>query len=118
MAGAMARAARVFEAAGARSLPASVRELVLARLATWRGEDTGMSTAWCEELIAGLPPGDAAAGRLALLTALASYQVDADVVEEFRRHHRGDAVLVDAVAWASFAAARLMRSNTLTFMFP
>ncbi len=103
---AVARAGAAFDAAGRRSLSPAVRDIVSARLDQWRGEETGLSRAWCEQLIAGLPEEDRAAGRLALLTALASYQVDADVVGEFQRWHRGDAVLVDAVAWASFAAAQ------------
>ena len=44
--------------------------------------------------------------RLVLLTALAPYRVDDDVVTEFRRAHPGDSDLVGAVAWAAFAAAR------------
>ncbi|WP_426502255.1 carboxymuconolactone decarboxylase family protein [Dactylosporangium sp. McL0621] len=108
VAAAAARSYAAFEAAGERSLPPAVRAIVLDRLDRWRGEETGISTAWCEELIAGLPPAERAAGRLALLTALASYQVDEDVVEEFRRYHPHDATLVDAAAWAGYAAAALV----------
>jgi hypothetical protein len=108
IAGAVARSYAAFEAAGARSLPSTVRALVLERLGRWRGEDTGLGTAWCEDLIAGLPAAERAAARLALLTALASYQVDPDVVAEFRRYHPDDATLVEAAAWASFAAASLI----------
>jgi AhpD family alkylhydroperoxidase len=107
---AVARSAAAFEAAGERALSPEVRDLVGRRLADWRGEETGLSRAWCEDLIAGLPAADRAAGRLALLTALASYQVDEDVVEEFRRGEADDRVLVEAVAWASFAAARRVGS--------
>src|SRR6266511_5038932 len=57
-----------FEAAGVRSVPPAVRAVVLERLSRWRGEETGLSTAWCEDLIAGLPPAERATGRLALLT--------------------------------------------------
>jgi hypothetical protein len=105
---AVARSFAAFEAAGVRSLPPAVRAMVFDRLNQWRGEETGLSTAWCEDLIAGLPAGERAAGRLALLTALASYQVDEDVVGEFRRYHKDDTTLIEAVAWASFAAARLI----------
>lgn len=111
---AVARSARVFEAAGARALSPAVRRLVHDRLDAWHGEDTGLSTGWCEDLIADLPAPDRAAARLVLLTALASYQVDADVVEAFRAHHPGDGALVDAVAWAAFATARLIGARHLT----
>lgn len=114
VAAAVARAYRTFEAAGARSLSPRVRQLVLRRLADWRGEETGLSTAWCERTIAHLPEPERAAARLALLTALASYQVDEEVVEEFRRYRPDDASLVEAAAWASFAAARLIGGRQLT----
>jgi hypothetical protein len=43
---------------------------------------------------------------LTLLTALASYQVDKSIVEDFRSHYPEDAQLIAATAWASFTAAR------------
>lgn len=105
VAGAVSRAHAAFEAAGQRSVPPGVRELVRQRLARWRGEETGLSRQWCEGLIGELPAGQRPAARLALLTALASYQVDEDVVGEFRRVAPDDATLVETVAWAAFAAA-------------
>lgn len=105
---AVARSAAAFEAAGARSLAPAVRALVLDRIGRWRGEETGLSTAWCEDLIADLPPADRAGGRLALLTALASHQVDEEVVGEYRRHYPGDVSLIEVTAWTSFAAARVI----------
>lgn len=114
IAAATARAFAAFEEAGARSLSTGVRELVLNRLDDWRGEETGLSRDWCERLIAPLSVPDQAAARLALLTALASYQVDEDVVGEFRRHQPGDAALIEAAAWASYAAARRIGSWHIT----
>ncbi|GAA2868460.1 alkyl hydroperoxide reductase AhpD [Actinoplanes cyaneus] len=105
LADAVARAFGVFELAGERSLDVAVRRLVLDRLDDWAGEDTGLSTGWCEDLVGELPPAPRAAARLALLTALASHQVTDRAVEEFRRHHPGDRRLIDATAWASAAAA-------------
>ncbi len=46
----------------------------------------------------------------ALLTALASYQIDEQVIEAFRAYYATDAQLVGAVAWASGAAARRISS--------
>jgi Carboxymuconolactone decarboxylase family len=103
---AAARSYAAFEAAGVRSVPPGVRELVLRRLSGWRGEETGLQRDWCEELILELPDKERAAARLALLTALASYQVDEEVVGEFRRYRPDDVALVETTAWASFAAAR------------
>ncbi|HEY0640923.1 MAG TPA: carboxymuconolactone decarboxylase family protein [Pseudonocardiaceae bacterium] len=107
---AVARSYAAFEAAGERSLSPEVRHLVLRYLANWRGEETGLSRDWCEEAILDLPYEDQPAGRLALLTALASYQVDEEVIEEFQLRRPGDSALVDAASWASFAAARQVGS--------
>lgn len=103
---AFARAYAAVDAAGARSVPASVRALVHTRLSTWDGRAPGISRSWVDEPVATLPAADRAAGRLALLVALASYQVDAAAVEEFRRAAPGDDTLVELAAWASMAAAR------------
>jgi len=51
------------------------------------------------------------AGRLALLTAMASYRVTASLVDEFRQLQPADAALIELTAWASMAAAR--REGTL-----
>ncbi|NUP84002.1 MAG: carboxymuconolactone decarboxylase family protein, partial [Nonomuraea sp.] len=53
-----------------------------------------------------LPPAERPAARLALLTALASHQVDRRAVEEFAATAPGDAALVEVTAWASLSAAR------------
>lgn len=103
---AFARAYAAVDAAGVRSVPESVRALVGTRLSTWDGRAPGISRSWLDELITTLPVVDRAAGRLALLVALASYQVDEGVVEEFRRTAPGDDTLVELTAWASMAAAR------------
>ncbi|MBM7774517.1 AhpD family alkylhydroperoxidase [Actinokineospora baliensis] len=103
---AFARAAAAIDAAGQRSVPASARELVCARLSDWRGEPPGLSRAWAHDAVASLPEEDRAAGRLALLTALASYQVaDADI-EQLRATGADDRALVELAAWASLSAAR------------
>jgi hypothetical protein len=115
IADAVARASAVFEAGGARALPDSVRGLVKARLARWQGEEMGLSRAWCEEAIEELPVAQRPAGRLALLTAFASYQVDGDVVEAFKQQlgdpQQADAALVEATAWVSYTTARLIGSR-------
>ncbi|NJP33642.1 carboxymuconolactone decarboxylase family protein [Micromonospora thermarum] len=113
VAAAVARSYAAFEAAGERALTPAVRDLLLRRLDDWRGEETGVSRQWCEDLVADLPAADRAAGRLALLTALASYQVDEEVVDEFRTHHPDDRSLVEAAGWASFVAARRVGSHHL-----
>ncbi len=105
IADAFARAAAAVDEAGARAVPEPVRRLVLARLARWSGEPTGLSRAWVDEAVAGLDQEHRPAGRLALLTAFASYQVDRATVEEARLH-RSDEELVGLVSWAALAASR------------
>jgi hypothetical protein len=55
--------------------------------------------------VADLPQTDRACGSLALLTALAPYQIDEEIIRVYRLHHEADAHLVGVVAWASFEAA-------------
>lgn len=104
--GAFGRAAAVIEEHGRRSVPGEVRELVADRVAAWDGEAPGPGRHWVEEAVAGLSAGHRRAGRLALLTALASYQVDAGVVADFRRAVPDERALVEVTAWASLTAAR------------
>lgn len=109
IADALARASAAIDEAGRRSVPEPVRGLVERALATWDGRPTGLSRGWVVDATAGLPPADRPAGTLALLTAMASYQVDQSVVDEFRNRlpgGRDDAALIDLTSWASLTAAR------------
>lgn len=98
--------AQVVEEAGEAALPEPVRVLVSERVREWNGEAMGMSRRWVLEAADTVAEEDRPAARLALLTALASYQVDASVVEDFRGRYPDDGSLIAAAAWASFAAAR------------
>jgi AhpD family alkylhydroperoxidase len=106
IADAFARAYATAEAAGARSVPDGVRALVRERLAAWDGQAPGLSRSWLDEAVAGLAEPDRPAGRLALATAMASYQVDEGLVDAFRRTAPGDATLIELTAWAGMAAGR------------
>lgn len=110
IAGAYARACAAIDLAGTRSVPDPVRALVSRELATWHGEARGLSRAWVEEAASGLPLPHRPAGRLALLIALASYQIDGSVIDEFRLDQPGDETLIELAAWASLAAARRVGS--------
>lgn len=103
---AFARGAAAIERAGHRSVPVEVRELVGERLARWHGGPVGLSRAWVEEDLAALSADLRPAGRLALLTALASYQIDQPVIDDFRATQPDDRALTDLTSWASLAAAR------------
>ncbi|MCK6629226.1 MAG: carboxymuconolactone decarboxylase family protein [Anaerolineae bacterium] len=106
VAGAYARLAAAVEAAGERSLPTVVRALVQQQVQNWQGVDPGLSRRWLEEAITELDETYKPAARLALLTALASYQVDEGIIRAFQTQYPGDDKLIGATAWASFTAAR------------
>ncbi|MFI7677407.1 carboxymuconolactone decarboxylase family protein [Actinophytocola sp. NPDC049390] len=106
VADAFARAYAAVDAAGARSVPPNVRGVVRARLSTWDGRPPGLSRSWVEDEVAGLPSEDRPAGRLALVIALSSFQLDDSLVEDYRRTAPGDDTLVELAAWSSMTAAR------------
>ena len=66
----------------------------------------GISRQWVNQAIDDLSARDQAAARITLLTAMATHQVDADVIEAFRAHWPSDNELVGTLAWTSFTAAR------------
>ncbi|GAA0948337.1 carboxymuconolactone decarboxylase family protein [Nonomuraea longicatena] len=103
---AFAAAYEVIEEAGARVVPQDVRELVSEEVARRAGRPPGLSRSWVHEAVASLRPAERAAGRLALLTAVAAYQVDPSVVDDYRRTGADDRHLVELTAWASCTAAR------------
>jgi len=105
IAGAVASFAAAIEGRGERVLPANVREIVTRAVGRWNGEDPGLSSDWIDAALQPLGDrADRATARLALLTALASYRVDQDVVEAYRRHTPSDESLVAVTAWASLQA--------------
>jgi hypothetical protein len=91
-------------------VPEPVRDLVLARLASWDGRPVGRSPGWADSAVSGLAAAQRPAGRLALLTALASFQVVPSDVDAFLAEQPGDQALVELTAWASLAAARRVGS--------
>lgn len=103
---AFARAATSFESAGAAVLPLPVRDLVHDRLNAWHGEEMGMSRRWLEDAVGPVVAELRPAARLALLVALAPFQVDAAILGDFRHVHPDDAALIAATAWASFTSTR------------
>jgi hypothetical protein len=110
VAGAYARFAAAVEAAGQQSLLTEVRSLVHQQVGNWQGEDPGLSRRWVEEAMVGLDEIHKPAARLALLVALASYQVDEGVIKTFRSQYPEDDKLIGAAAWASFTTARRVGS--------
>ncbi len=110
IAGAFARFAKAIEDAGAGSLPEDVRATVSKSARNWEGGNPALNDGWYEDDIAHLQGADRAAGRLAVLTAFAPYKVDEAVVRAFSEHFPGDDILISALAWSSFTAARRIGS--------
>ncbi|MCY9782673.1 carboxymuconolactone decarboxylase family protein [Nocardiopsis sp. EMB25] len=102
------------DAAGARTLPDTVRALTTRHIGEHGAEPAGVSRAWSTEPLAALPEAHRPLGRLALLTARASFQVGDDTVAECRRAGADDADLVRAVSWAAMTAARHATARDLT----
>lgn len=96
----------VIEDIGRTVLPATVRDLVHHRVDEWTGEEPGISRGWVEDAVKGLDAQDRAAGRLALLVAIAPYQIDEQIIADFRRTKPTDTDLLATVSWASFTATR------------
>jgi AhpD family alkylhydroperoxidase len=106
---AFTQAAAVFDTLGAHALPAPVRGLVTGHLTHWQGEHPPLSRQWVDHAVAGVAEPLRPAARFALLTALAPYQIDTRIVEDFRTATGGpntDELIVAASAWSSFAAVR------------
>lgn len=103
---ALAGWAAVVEHVGTDMLAPQVRALVTDFLQGWQGESLPLSRAWVNQAVSSLSEADRAAGRLALLAAMAPHQIDAEIIRAFRGQQEADAQLVGVVAWASFQAAR------------
>lgn len=101
------RAAATVDAAAASSVPAAVRELIVAELATWDGSPPGLSRSWVDGPVGRLSTSDQPAARLALFVAKAAYQVDDDVVGAYREGQPADTALIELVSWAALSAARV-----------
>jgi AhpD family alkylhydroperoxidase len=110
VAGAYARSAVVIESVGRKFIPGPVRALVLDRVARWNGETMGPSRAWVEAEIAALDERAKPAARLALVVALAPFQVDQSLVSAFRVGFPSADELLATVSWAAFTAARRIGS--------
>jgi len=106
VADAFATLAQVTAHGAGRALSPQARAVTAARIAQWHGQAPGLSTAWADAPLAELAPAERPAARLALLTALAPYQVTAADVAAYQAGHPGDQQLLALLAWSAFTAAR------------
>lgn len=98
------------EEAGSQALESEVRKCVKGAVEGWDGAAPGPGRGWVEPAVAAMRRDQQPAVRLALLAALSPDLVDSDVVGEFKSQHPGDEILLGAVAWSSFTAARRIGS--------
>jgi AhpD family alkylhydroperoxidase len=83
-----------------------VRNCILKCIESWDGEDPGISRRWSEQFTSGLKDQSHVEAQLALLTAIAPYQVDEEVVENYLIYHPDPKDLLCILAWSSFMVAR------------
>ena len=81
----LAQLAYSAEHAGQQAVPGEVRTLVLDHLNEWHGEPSPLSRHWVEELVGTLHDADKPSARLALLCARAAWQVDDQLIADFRQ---------------------------------
>jgi AhpD family alkylhydroperoxidase len=91
--------------AGAQALDRSTRTLVEERIAAWEGEFLPPTHSWVEEAVSEVDREARPGARVALLAALAPYQMDAERIAAYRAQGAEDPQVVAAIAWASFVAA-------------
>jgi AhpD family alkylhydroperoxidase len=91
---------------GTRALPEAVRSLLDRAVGAWDGGDPGISRRWVEEALAPLSDAERPIGRVTLLAALAPYQMDTATMQEYLNLQPDQGLVVSAVAWASWRAAR------------
>lgn len=96
----------LIEKLGEQIISDKVIKIVKHQIKKWQGEDMGLSQNWVNKLIVDLDCADKPVAKLALLTAIAPYQVDENTINQFRVIHPDDESLLNVTAWASFSAAR------------
>jgi AhpD family alkylhydroperoxidase len=105
IASAFAEFASAVNKAGAEALDRPTRALVEQRVVAWEGEFPPPTHSWVDEAVTELDREARPGARLALLAALAPYQIDGELIDVYRAQGADDRQIVAAIAWASFAAA-------------
>jgi len=96
----------IVEHLGTQALPETVRRLLDRTVGAWNGGEPGISRRWVEDAIAPLIDEERPIGRVAFLAALAPYQMDTSTMQEYMDLQPDHGLVVSAVAWASWRAAR------------
>jgi AhpD family alkylhydroperoxidase len=96
----------IVENLGTRALPETVRKLLDHTVGVWSGRESGISRHWVEDALVPLTDAERPIGRVVFLAALAPYQMDASTMQEYLDLQPDHGLVVSAVAWASWRAAR------------
>ena len=103
---AFARFTAIVDEVGKQALPLRVRERVADFVGKWQGETFGISRSWVEDVTKDFDEASKSAAQLTLLSALAPYQVDESLVLRYMRNFPKDDLILGALTWGSFTAAR------------
>lgn len=106
LADAFSRFDKSLETAAGNTLSSAARDILRNRLADWRGEPPPVNKRWVDEALSDLREHNRLLVRIALLSALAPYQITPSEIEHARDSGASDADLLATVAWGAFSAAR------------
>jgi hypothetical protein len=97
------------EEAGIESLSSDARDCIESAVNNWNGQTMPMNRDWIIKTIIHLPEDDKPGAELALLAALASYRIEAELIDRFRKNHR-EIDLLNVTAWGAFIAMKRISS--------
>jgi hypothetical protein len=103
---AFARFSSVICEVGEQALSPKARGCVEAFLGKWRGDSLPPNTRWVDDETDGFEEPVKSVVQLALLTAVAPWQVDERRIFRFREFFSDEYLLLGTLAWGSFTAAR------------
>jgi hypothetical protein len=98
------------DAAGESVLSEEIRSTVQRFIDDWEGKEPGLGRSWVEQTVKKITGPSKIAAKLALLTAITPYQIDDDLVRDFRSAYKEDIQLLNVLSWSSFTAARKIGS--------
>ncbi|OXM82678.1 alkylhydroperoxidase [Paenibacillus rigui] len=108
---ALANLAAAVDQAGEADLDDATRSVIKQYVDEWNGAKPSVGRGWVEQVVKPLDAPSQAAARLCLLTAIAPYQIDDTLIDEFRAFFIEDRQLLNVLAWASFTVARKIGSH-------
>ena len=103
---AFARFSAAIDEVGENAMPLRCRKHVEAFVGKWWGESISQNKQWIDHETKGFDESVKSMVQLAMLAAVASWQVDERRILMFRKYFPGERVLLSTLAWGSFTAAK------------